>query len=195
MIRPLTWGRGGDVPYGDEVLLAGVQGGCVALYLSDPDLTLAGVAEGPGPEPGHAAGLGAAVTGAGGAAIAGLPGTAWGSGLRQGGSPHDADRSGVAELTRLNGRKGWPAGMRLTVRRVRPAGRRLHSLTGFGKKTGWKYSTVATSITGLWGIAGPHQIQWTDALHRRHAVVGDRVRTDKAMGLHSPFSWRSAVSL
>lgn len=30
-----------------------------------------------------------------------------------------------------------------------------------------------------------HQAQWIDALHRHHAVVEDRVRTNKAMGLHN----------
>ncbi|WP_405899260.1 transposase [Streptomyces sp. NBC_00727] len=34
-------------------------------------------------------------------------------------------------------------------------------------------------------IAGSHQAHWLDALHRRHAVVEDEVRTNKAMGLHN----------
>ncbi|MGX1887475.1 transposase [Streptomyces sp. NPDC055287] len=34
-------------------------------------------------------------------------------------------------------------------------------------------------------IAGSHQAQWLDAVHRHHAVVEDRVRTNKAMGLHN----------
>lgn len=34
-------------------------------------------------------------------------------------------------------------------------------------------------------IPGSHQAQWLDALHRHHAVVEDRVRTNKAMGLHN----------
>ncbi|WP_234436392.1 transposase [Streptomyces sp. NRRL S-813] len=33
--------------------------------------------------------------------------------------------------------------------------------------------------------AGSHQIQWPGTLHRHHAVVEDRVRTNKAMGLHN----------
>ena len=35
------------------------------------------------------------------------------------------------------------------------------------------------------GVGGSHQPQWLDALHRAHAVVEDRVRTGKAMGLHN----------
>ena len=35
------------------------------------------------------------------------------------------------------------------------------------------------------GIGGSHQPQWLDALHRSHAAVEDRVRTDKAMGLRN----------
>ncbi|MFE5681494.1 transposase [Streptomyces erythrochromogenes] len=34
-------------------------------------------------------------------------------------------------------------------------------------------------------MPGSHQAQWLDALHRHHAAVEDRVRTNKAMGLHN----------
>ncbi|MET9774619.1 IS1380 family transposase [Streptomyces sp. NPDC006367] len=119
------------------------------------------------------------------AAIAELPEHAWESSLKQDGTPHDDDHSGVAELTGLNRREGWPAGMRLIVRRVRPSGRHLENLTDLEKRTGWKYSVIATNITKLWGVPGSHQVQWIDALHRHHAVVEDRVRTNKAMGLHN----------
>ncbi|MBL3671713.1 IS1380 family transposase [Streptomyces sp. M2CJ-2] len=119
------------------------------------------------------------------AAIAQLPESAWETSLKQDGSPHDPDHSGVAELTGLNRRKGWLSGMRLIVRRVRPSGRHLENLTDLEKKTGWKYSVIATNITKMWGVPGSHQAQWIDALHRHHAVVEDRVRTNKAMGLHN----------
>ncbi|MFR9799371.1 hypothetical protein ACL02U_26295 [Streptomyces sp. MS06] len=81
--------------------------------------------------------------------------------------------------------------MRLIVRRVRPSGRHTENLTDLEKKTGWNYSIIATDITELWGVAGSHQAQWIDALHHHHAVVEDRVRTNKAMGLrHLPVkSW------
>ncbi|GAQ59603.1 IS1380 family transposase [Streptomyces acidiscabies] len=125
------------------------------------------------------------ITAADEAAIAELPERAWESSLKQDGDLHDDDHSQVAELTGLNRREGWLDGMRLIVRRVRPSGRHTENLTDLEKKTGWKYSIVATNITRLWGIAGSHQIQWIDALHRHHAVVEDRVRTNKAMGLHN----------
>lgn len=53
-------------------------------------------------------------------------------------------------------------------------------LTEFEKKTGWKYQATATNITtGLGKIAGTRQAQWIDTVHRNHAVVEDRVRTNK----------------
>lgn len=116
-------------------------------------------------------------------AIAKLPEQAWDALLEQDGTPHASYR--VAELTGLNQRAGWPDGMRLLVRRVKPSGRQAKKLTAFEKKTGWKYSIVTTSIRHMWGIAGSHQPQWLDALSRSHATVEDRVRGDKAMGLRN----------
>lgn len=91
----------------------------------------------------------------------------------------------VAELTGLNTREGWPEGMRLIVRRVKPSGRQIKNLTAFEQKTGWRYSITAANIRHMWGIAGSHQAQFLDVLHRSHAGVEDRVRTNKAMGLHN----------
>ena len=116
-------------------------------------------------------------------AIAKLPATAWQASLRQDGEIQED--YGIAELTGLSNRPGWPDGMRLLVRRVRPAGRHRKKLTGFELKTGWKYSVIATNIRHMWGIAGSHQPQWLDAVAREHAVVEDRVRADKAMGLRN----------
>ena len=116
-------------------------------------------------------------------AIAKLPSTAWEASLRQDGEIQDG--YGIAELTGVNTRPGWPEGMRLLVRRVRPSGRHRKKLTAFELKTGWKYSVIATNIRHMWGIAGSHQPQWLDALAREHAVVEDRVRGDKAMGLRN----------
>ncbi|MFD5064944.1 hypothetical protein [Streptomyces sp. NPDC058394] len=101
----------------------------------------------------------------------------------------------IAELTGLNTREGWPEGMRLIVRRVRPSRRQLKKLTDFEKKTGWRYSTTATNIRHMWGIAGSHQIQFLDALHRDHAEVEDRIRTGKAMGLHDLDAWLRLLTL
>lgn len=51
-------------------------------------------------------------------AIAKLPGSAWETSVHQDGSLQEGYF--VAELTGLNTREGWPEGMRLIVRRVRP---------------------------------------------------------------------------
>ncbi|MFE4578103.1 IS1380 family transposase [Streptomyces chartreusis] len=114
-------------------------------------------------------------------AIAKLPESAWETSLTQDGQLQEGYQ--VAELTGLNTREGWPEDMRLIVRRVRPSGRQMKKLTDFEKRTGWRYSITATNIRHLCGIAGSHQIQFLDALHRDHAEVEDRVRTNKTMGL------------
>ncbi|HEX2300686.1 MAG TPA: transposase, partial [Pseudonocardiaceae bacterium] len=116
-------------------------------------------------------------------AIAKLPEKAWETSLRQDGSLQEGYF--VAELTGLNTREGWPKGTRLIVRRVRPSGRQTKKLTDFEKKTGWRYSITATNIGRMWGVPGSHQVQFLDALHRDHAEVEDRVRTNKALGLHN----------
>ncbi|WP_328760319.1 transposase [Streptomyces sp. NBC_00271] len=67
---------------------------------------------------------------------------------------------------------------------MRPSRRQLKKLT-FETKTSWRYSITATNIRHTWGIAGSHQIQFLDALHRDHAEVEDRIRTSKGMGLHN----------
>jgi hypothetical protein len=62
---------------------------------------------------------------------------------------------------------------------------RAAKLTALERATGWRYAIVATNITRMRGIAGSHHPQWIDALHRSHATVEDRVRTNKAMGLRN----------
>ncbi|WP_338672180.1 IS1380 family transposase [Streptomyces sp. SCSIO 30461] len=127
-------------------------------------------------------------------AIAKLPEAAWEASLNQDGSVQEGYF--VAELSGLNGREGWSRGLRLIVRRVRPSSRHLANLTDFEKKTGWKYSVIATNINKMTRVVGSHQIQWLDAVHRHHAVVEDRVRTNKAMGLHNlpSKSWQNNTS-
>ncbi|MEU5306973.1 hypothetical protein ACH4YO_41260 [Streptomyces noursei] len=68
-------------------------------------------------------------------------------------------------------------------RRVRPTRRHLKKLTAFEQKAGWRYCITATNIRRMWGIAGSDHSQFLDVLHRSHAGVEDRVRTNKAMGL------------
>lgn len=116
-------------------------------------------------------------------AIALLPEQAWQESLHQDGTLQA--EYGIAELTGLNTRTGWPAPMRLLVRRTRPSRRHFKMLTPFERKTGWRYQVIATNIRRMWGIAGSHQPQWLDVLHRAHAGVEDRVRTNKAMGLRN----------
>jgi hypothetical protein len=107
--------------------------------------------------------------------------------LDQNGVVVPADHGGVAELTGLNTRTGWIGGLRLIARRVRPSARDAKQLTGFEKKTGWKYHVTATNIgpRGLAGVPGTGHAQWIDVAHRHHAVVEDRVRTNKTFGLHN----------
>ncbi|MET8130013.1 IS1380 family transposase [Streptomyces sp. NPDC005065] len=127
-------------------------------------------------------------------AIARLPEAAWETSLRQDGDLQEGYF--VAELTGLNTREGWPEGMRLVVRRVRPSRRQLKKLTAFEQHTGWRYSITATNIRHMGHIAGTHQVQFLDALHRDHAEVEDRVRTAKAMGLANlpSKSWETNAS-
>jgi Transposase DDE domain group 1 len=117
-------------------------------------------------------------------AIAALPEAAWDDLLHQDATA--TEQAGVAELTGLNARTGqWIEGLRLIVRRTQPSRRHRNRLTALEKRTGWRYAIVATNITRLWGVPGSHHPQWIDAVHRSHATVEDRVRTNKAMGLHN----------
>lgn len=117
-------------------------------------------------------------------AIAALPEGAWEHAVDQDGAVQDACH--VAELTGLNPRVGgWPEGIRLLVRRARPSRRHLGKLTDLEKRTGWRYQITATNITRMRGVPGSQHPQFLDVLHRAHAVVEDRVRTEKAMGLRN----------
>jgi hypothetical protein len=118
------------------------------------------------------------------AAIEALPETAWTDSLQQDGTA--TDKAHTAELTGLNRRvEAWTKGLRLIVRRTKPSARHAKNLTDLEKRTGWRYAIVATNITRIAGVPGSHQPQWLDALHRAHAGVEDRVRTNKAMGLRN----------
>ena len=89
----------------------------------------------------------------------------------------------VAELTALKTWQDCPQGMRLIVRRGRPSRRHLKKLTVFETRTGWRYAITATNIRHMRGITGSFHSQFLDVLHRSHAGVEDRVRTNKAKGL------------
>jgi hypothetical protein len=117
-------------------------------------------------------------------AIAALPKDAWTSSLGQDGTATDTAQ--VAELTGLDERvKQWVDGLRLIVRRTKPAARHRNKLTDLERKTGWRYAIVATNINRIHRVPGSHHPQWLDALHRSHAGVEDQVRINKAMGLRN----------
>jgi hypothetical protein len=120
-------------------------------------------------------------------AIRQVPPDVWEPGIGQDGAiEQDKD---VAEITHLMSRAGnWPGGLRWIARRVKPSRRHLRNLTGYEKKTGWKYSITCTNIpgSGISGVPGSHHPQYIDVLHREHAVVETGgVRTAKAMGLRN----------
>jgi hypothetical protein len=127
------------------------------------------------------------ITAADEAAIMQVPQDAWQPGITQDGDAEE-DKE-VAEVTGLMSRAGnWPEGLRWIARRVKPSRRHLRNLTGYEKKTGWKYSITCTNIpdAGIGGVPGSHHPQYIDVLHREHAVVETSgVRTAKAMGLRN----------
>ncbi|MEN3305357.1 MAG: hypothetical protein V7603_1559 [Micromonosporaceae bacterium] len=127
--------------------------------------------------------VGWTITDADESAIAALPANAWTAALHQDATVQP--EAGVAELTGLSTREGWPAGQRLIVRRTRPAARQRAKLTALERSTGWRYAIVATNITRIHRVPGSHHPQWIDVLHRSHATVEDRVRTNKATGLRN----------
>jgi Transposase DDE domain group 1 len=128
-----------------------------------------------------------AITGSDEQAIGLLPAAAWQSAVDQDGVVQDDKH--VAEITHLLSRAaGWPAGLRWIVRRTKPSRRQARNLTAFEKATGWRYSIIVTNIPaagGIPGVPGSHHAQFTDVLHRQHAVVEDGVRTAKSMGLRN----------
>jgi hypothetical protein len=120
-------------------------------------------------------------------AIRQVPATAWKPGIAQDGAIEE-DKA-VAEITHLMSRAGnWPGGLRWIARRVKPSRRQMRNLTGYEKKTGWRYSITCTNIPdgGIPGVPGSHHPQYIDVAHREHAVVETGgVRTAKTMGLRN----------
>ena len=116
-----------------------------------------------------------------------LPATAWQAAVDQDGLVQEDKH--VAEITHLLNRAGrWPAGLRWVVRRTRPSRRQARNLTVFERATGWRYSIIVTNIPaagGIPGVPGSHHAQFTDVLHRQHAVAGDGVRIAESMGLRN----------
>lgn len=111
------------------------------------------------------------------AAIVALAETAWTAAVNADGQPRDG--AWVAELTDTVDLHGWPTGTRLVCRRERPhPGAQL----SFTDHDGYRFQCFITDQTGS-------DLAWLEARHRRHAVVEDRIRCLKAMGLSNlPFS-------
>jgi DDE family transposase len=127
-----------------------------------------------------------AITEADEQAIRLLPADAWQAAVDQDGTVQKG--TAVAEITHLMSRAaGWPQGLRWIVRRTKPSRRQAKNLTAFEKASGWRYSVIVTNIpdAGIPGVPGSHHPQFIDVLHREHAIVEDRVRTAKAMGLRN----------
>ena len=115
-------------------------------------------------------------------AIGLLPASAWTVAVDTAGEPRRTDDTGlpvasVAELTGLLPGltdAGWPAGMRVLVRRERPHPGAQISL--MEAHDGWRYQCVATDTpTG--------QLAFLEARHRTHAHVEDRVKAVKQTGM------------
>lgn len=108
-------------------------------------------------------------------AILSLPKHAWTPAIEADGSVRDG--ADVAELTGHLGdltASGWPAGMRVLVRRERPhPGAQLT----FSDIDGWRFQAFATDTP-----AG--QLAHLEARHRAHARVEDRIRCAKSTGLN-----------
>ena len=128
-----------------------------------------------------------AITGADEQAIGLLPAAAWQAAVDQDGVVQEDKH--VAEITHLLSRAAALA-RRAAVDRaphqaVAAAGQEPDRLRA---ATGWRYSIIVTNIPaarGIPGVPGSHHAQFTDVLHRQHAVVEDGVRTAKSMGLRN----------
>jgi hypothetical protein len=106
------------------------------------------------------------------AAITALSPQAWSPALDTDGDLRDGAE--VAELTGRLDLAGWPAGMRVVVRRERPHPGAQLSL--FEERDGWRYTAFVTNTR-------IGQLQWLEARHRAHARVEDRIRCAKDTGL------------
>jgi hypothetical protein len=116
--------------------------------------------------------IGYAVTAPVQTAIRAVPARAWTAAITADGTLRDG--ADVTEITGMLNLPGWPAGMRVIVRRERPHPGAQLSL--FEYHDGWRYQAFVTN-TRL------GQLSFLDARHRAHARVEDRIRTGKACGI------------
>jgi hypothetical protein len=113
------------------------------------------------------------------AAIGAIPKTVWADAVDADGGHRDG--AALAEITGVlptRALSGYPAGIRVIVRRERPhPGAQLDA---FEERDGWRYTAFATDTA--FG-----QLAHLDARHRAHARVEDRIRCAKDTGLdHFP---------
>ena len=101
-----------------------------------------------------------------------LPVKAWSTALKADGEPPEG--GDVAEVTGLLNLDGWPAGMRVILRRERPHPGAQLSL--FEEADGWRYQAFITNTA-------VGQLQFLEARHRAHARVEDKIRHAKDTGL------------
>jgi hypothetical protein len=110
-------------------------------------------------------------------AILGLPAAAWRPAIN--GDDQPRDRAWVAELTDELSLDGWPEGSRLIVRRER---RHPGAQLSFTDVDGHRFQCFITDQPD-------NDLAALEARHRAHAIVEDRVRELKSMGLGNlPFS-------
>jgi len=118
-------------------------------------------------------------------AILALAKQAWTQAINADGSLRDG--ADVAELTGMLGdltAAGWPAGMRVIVRRERPhPGAQL----SFTDVDGWRFQAFATDTR-------IGQLAHLEARHRAHARVEDRIRCAKNTGLNRLPSRQFAIN-
>jgi hypothetical protein len=105
-------------------------------------------------------------------ALAAVPTAAWTTAIDSDGDP--VQFAQVCEITGMLNLSGYPAGMRVIVRRERPhPGAQLDLVE---QRDGWRYTAFATTTAG----GQPADL---DARHRAHARVEDRIRCAKDTGL------------
>jgi DDE family transposase len=110
------------------------------------------------------------------AAITALPAAAWSSALDADGGVREGAQ--VAELTGLLHLPGWPAGMRVIVRRERPHPGAQLSL--FEERDGWRYTAFITNTAAdrcsgwRFGIVGTPEWRTGSAAPRTLGCVGCR---------------------
>ena len=104
-----------------------------------------------------------------------IPKTAWTPAIDATGEIRE--HGDVVELTGLLDLPGWPAGMRIIVRREHPHPGAQLSL--FEATDGWRYQAVATNTVHRPG----QQLAFLEARHRAHARVEDRIRHAKDSGI------------